>query len=93
MTQNIDTAVLESLRSALESLLERFRDDERLAPLIEKSRAEAAKPQPQLGRIRSLLNEIKMWIGLAKEGKELFETVENAAVKCGMEALPPIPLL
>ena len=36
VTQNIDTAVLESLRSSLESLLERFRDDERLAPLNRK---------------------------------------------------------
>ena len=89
VTQNIDTAGLETLRHALESLLEKFGEHEQLAPLIEQAKAEAAKPQPLLGRIRNLLNEIKMWIGLVKEGKELFETAEIAAVQCGMEALPP----
>ena len=93
VTQNIDTAGLETLRSTLESLLEKFGNHEQLAPLIEEAKAEAAKPQPLLGRIRNLLNEIKMWIGVAKEGKELFERVEDAAVQCGMEALPPISLL
>ena len=92
VTQNVDTAGLETLRSTLESLLEKFRNHEQLAPLIEEAKAEAAKPQPVWGRIRNLLNEIKMWIGIAKKGKELFETAENAAVECGMEALPPMPL-
>ena len=86
--QNVDTAGLETLRSALESLLEKFGDHEQLAPLIKQTKVEATKPQPLLGRIRNLLNEIKMWIGLVKEGKELFETAENAAVQCGMEVLP-----
>ncbi len=92
VTQNIDTAGLEALRSGLALLLEKFHDHEELAPLIEESSEEAAKPQPRLGRLRNLLTEIKAWIGLAKEGKELFETVENAALECGMDALPPIPL-
>ena len=92
VTQNVDTAGLETLRSTLESLVEKFRNHEQLTPLIEEAKAEAAKPQPVWGRIRNLLNEIKMWIGIAKKGKELFETAENAAVECGMEALPPIPL-
>ena len=92
VTQHFDSAGLEALRSALESLLEKFRDHERLEPLIEESKAEAAKSQPRLGRLRSLLTEIKAWIGVAKEGKEIFETVESAAVECGMDALPPIPL-
>ena len=39
VTQNIDTVGLEALRSGLESLLEKFRDDERLAPLIEPNLA------------------------------------------------------
>ena len=85
VTQNIDTAGLETLRSALESLLERFRDHEQLAPLIAEAKAEAAKPQPLMERIRNLLNEIKMWIGLVKEGKELFEPVENSR-----ESPPPM---
>ena len=93
VTQNFDTAGLEALRSALESLHEQFGDHVQLAPLIEEARAEATKPQPLLGRIRNLLNEIKMWIGVAREGKDLFEPVENAAVQCGMDALPPISLL
>ena len=93
VTQNIDTAGLDALRSALESLFERFREHEKLAPLIEEAKAEAAKPQPLLTRIRDRLNEIKMWIGVAREGKELFEAAEDAAVQCGMEALPPISLL
>ena len=92
VTQQIDTGGLEALSSALESLLEKFRDHERLAPLIEESKAEAAKSQPRLGRLRSLLTEIKAWVGAAKEGKELFETVESAAAECGIDALPPIPL-
>ena len=92
VTQNADTAGLETLRSALDSLLEKFRDDVRLEPLIEESKAEAAKPRPRLGHLRSLLTEVKAWIGLAKEGKEFFETVENGALECGMDALPPIPL-
>ena len=90
--QNIDTAGLETLRSALESLLEKFGEHEELAPLIQEAKAEAGKPRPLWGRIRNLLNEIKMWIGVVKDGKELFETVENAAVECGMDTLPPIPL-
>ena len=92
VTQNVDTAGVEALRSALESLLEKFRDHERLAPLIEESKAEAAKPRPRLERLRSLLTEVKAWVSLAKEGKELFETVEAAALECGMDALPPITL-
>ena len=90
--QNINTAGLEALRSGLESLLEKFRDHEQLAPLIEESREEVSKTQPRLGHLRRLLTEIKAWIGLAKDGKELFGTVENAALECGMDALPPIPL-
>lgn len=89
--QNIDAARLEVLRSAIESLLEKFGEHEELAPLIEEAKAETAKPLPLRGRIRNLLNEIKMWIGVVKEGKELFETVENSAVECGIDALPPIP--
>ena len=92
VTQNIDTAGLQALRSGLESLLEKFRDHERLAPLIEESKAEAAKSQPRIGRLRSLLTEIKAWVGAAKDGKDLFETVESAAAECGIDALPPIPL-
>ena len=92
VTQNIETAGLEALRGALDSLLERFREHERLAPLIEESKVEAAKSQPRLGYLRSLLTEIKAWVGAVKEGKELFEMVESAAVECGIDALPPIPL-
>ena len=92
VTQNIDIARLEALRNALESLLEAFRDDERLAPLIEEAKAEAAKPQPLLGRIRNLLRKIKAGLSIAKEGKELFEAVENAALECGIDAVPPTPL-
>ena len=93
VTQNIDIARLEALRNALEScLLGAFRDDERLAPLIEEAKAEAAKPQPLLGRIRNLLRKIKAGLSLAKEGKELFEAVENAALECGIDAVPPTPL-
>ena len=90
--QNIDTARFEALRSALESLHERFGEHKELAPLIEEAKAEAGNPQPLRGRIRNLLNEIKRWIGVVKEGKELFETVETAAVECGIDTLPPIPL-
>ena len=73
-------------------MLETFRDHSQLAPLIEEAKAEAAKPQPQLGLIRGFLAGIKAFIGLAKDGKELFEAAENAALECGMDALPPIPL-
>ena len=90
--QNIDTAGFEALTSALDSLLKKFGEHEELAPLIEEAKAEAAKPRPLRERIRNLLNEIKMWIGVVKEGKELFETVENAALECGIDALPPIAL-
>ena len=92
VTQNIDTGGLEALRSALDSLLEKFRDHGQLAPLIEEAKAEASKPQPQLGSLRGFLAGIKAFIGLAKDGKELFEAVENAALKCGVDALSPIPL-
>lgn len=90
--QNIDTGGLEALKSALDSLLEKFRDHDQLAPLIEEARAEASKPQPQLGRLRGFLAGIKALIGLAKDGKELFEAAEKAALDCGMDVLPPIPL-
>ena len=92
VTQNVDRAGLEALRRALESLLATFRDDERLAPLIEEAKAEAAKPQPPLGQIRNLLRKIKAGLSLAKKGKELFEAVENAALECGIDAVPPTPL-
>ena len=91
-SQNVDRAGLEALRRALESLLATFRDDERLAPLIEEAKAEAAKPQPPLGQIRNLLRKIKAGLSLAKKGKELFEAVENAALECGIDAVPPTPL-
>ena len=92
VTQNIDTRGLEALGSALESLHEKFREHDQLAPLIEEARAEASKPQPQFGRLRGFLAGIKALIGLAKDGKELFEAAENAALECGMDPLPPIPL-
>lgn len=47
VTQSIDTAGLKALWRWLESLLEKFRDDERMAPLIEESREGAAKPGPR----------------------------------------------
>ena len=49
VTQNIDTAGLEALRSRLESLLEKFRDDERLAPLIEESRGRSGQASATVG--------------------------------------------
>ena len=64
VTQNIDAAGLEALRSALESLFEKCRDHEQLAPLIEEAKAEAGKPQPGSGHIRNLLREIKAGLSL-----------------------------
>ena len=92
VTQNIDAAGLEALRSALESLFEKCRDHEQLAPLIEEAKAEAGKPQPGSGHIRNLLREIKAGLSLAKEGKELFEAVENAGLECGIDAVAPTRL-
>ena len=40
--------------------------------------------------LRGLFAGIRAVIGMVKEGKELFETAEGAAVECGMEGLPPI---
>ena len=90
VTQNIDTSGLEALRSALDSLLEKFGDHDQLGPLLVESKAEADKPQPQLGHLRGLLTRIKAFFGLVKDGKELFEEAECAAMECGMEALPPV---
>lgn len=92
VTQNIDTAGLEALRSALDSLHKKFGDHDQLAPLIAKSRTEVAKPQPQWSLLVSWLTGIKACIGVIKDGKELFEAVESAWSACGMDALPPIPL-
>lgn len=92
VTQNIDTAGLEELRSVIDSLLEKFSDHDQLAPLIAELKAEVAKPQPQLNRIHSVLAGIKACIGVIKDGAELFEAVEEAALACGMDALPSIPL-
>ena len=90
VTQNINTGELEALRSALESLLEKFRYDVRLTPLIKEAKAEAVKQQPQMGHIRGFLAGIKAFISSVKDGKELFEAVEKAALACGMDKLPPM---
>ena len=90
VTQNIDTSGLEALRSALDSLLEKFGGHDQLGPLLVESKAEASKPKPQFGHLRGLLTGIKAFIGLVKDGKELFEEAERAAHECGMDALPPI---
>ena len=92
VTQRIDAPGLESLKSGLETLLEEFRDHDKLAPLIKQASVEAAKPEPQLSHIRNLFMEIKAWISLAKDGTEIFKSVENVARECGMDALPPIPI-
>ena len=90
VTQNIDTSQLEALRTALNALLEKFADHEQLEPLIRESKSEAAKSQPNLSSIRSLLAGIKACIALVRDGKDLFEVAEEAAFKCGMDALPPM---
>ena len=90
VTQNIGTSELEALRSALHSLIEKFGDHDQLGPLLAESKAEANRPQPQLGHLRGMLTGIKAFISLVKDGKELFEEAERAALKCGMDALPPM---
>ena len=90
VTQNIDTSGLEAFRSALDSLLEKFGNHDQLGPLLVESKAEADKSQPQWGHLRGLLTGIKAFIGLVKDGKELFGEAERAALECGMDALPSI---
>ena len=90
MTQNIDMAELEALNSALDSLLEKFAGHDQLRPLLVESKTEADKQQPQFGLLRGWLAGIKAIIGVLKDGTELFEDAERAAVACGMDALPPM---
>ena len=49
VTQNVDTAGLETLRSTLESLLETFRNHEQLAPLIEEAKAGGGQTSAGVG--------------------------------------------
>ena len=84
VTQNIDTSGLEALRSALDSMLGKFVDHHQLGPLLVEAKTEADKPQPQLSFLRGLLSGIKACIGLVRDGKELFQEVERAALECGI---------
>jgi hypothetical protein len=87
VTQNIDTAGLEALRGALDALLEKFANHDQLAPLITEAKAEAAKPQPVMSRLQGLFSAIKVGISILKDGKELFDAAETAALECGMDTL------
>ncbi len=74
----------------MEALVNKFGNHEQLGPLVAEAKAEVDKPQPAFGKIRDLIATIKGSVAALKDGMELVNSVEVAAIDCGMEALPPI---